>query len=107
MTKPSLTISADHIPSDAKIIRGAFGRVAIYPVRTDAVLYPIRHNAALLRSDGRIIQEVSGGCNEHGALQSLYETQGRRDGGLQAAKDLGLNEANIAGVLTQISKGGR
>jgi hypothetical protein len=100
------TISADHIPATAKIINSTFGQVAIYGVETDATNYPVRYSAALLNSDGRIVDQTYGAVTEHGALTSIYHHQQAPKTSyanqIKAARDLGLTEAYISGVLTQI-----
>lgn len=100
------TISADHIPATAKIINSTFGKVAIYGVETDAINYPIRYSAALLASDGRVIDQTYGAVTEHGALTTIYNhrraPKASNANQVMAARDLGLAEAYISGVLTQI-----
>lgn len=100
------TISAQHIPTTAKIINSTFGKVSIYGVETDAINYPIRYSAALLDSDGRVVDQTYGAVTEHGALTAIYNhiraPKGSDANQIKAARDLSLTEAYISGVLTQI-----
>lgn len=102
-----MTISSDHIPSDAKIINGHFGKVAIWGSDRN-------YQAAAINSKGRVTAQTYG-QSEGGALMSLYidlrpyRSTAKADGDLceqmqiQAARDLSLKEAYICGKLVQIT----